>query len=511
MAISIPIVSEFNAKGIDKAVREFQKLETAGQKAQFVLQKSAVPAAAALGVLTYAAFDAVKAFAEDEKSAVALATTLKNVTGATDNQVEALEKFITKTSFAVSVADDQLRPALGTLVRATGDVTQAQKLLGLALDISAGTGKDLGAVSEALGKAFNGQMGPLKKLAPALADLIDEGATTGEVFKALSDTFGGQASAAADTASGRMEGLRIRMDEIKESVGEAVMPIVEKLMPAFTSMSDWASDNTGLIVGIAGAIAAITAAVIIANVALKAYAVAQAIASVTTAVLTASTYALWAATGIGVIVAIVAGILLLAHKFGILGDFVDGVTIIAEYLWNTIKSGYNWVVNNWGLMLAVIAAPFTAGIGFVILFKDKIVGIFRGIVDATIEIFSSIANAIYSPFKTVFNAIAELWNGTVGALHFEVPSWVPLGLGGKTFDGPKIPILGDGGIVTGPTLAMIGERGPEAVIPLNRAGGGVAGNTINVNVTSANPQEVVRALQKYVRLNGNVPLNTRGM
>jgi hypothetical protein len=58
---------------------------------------------------------------------------------------------------------------------------------------------------------------------------------------------------------------------------------------------------------------------------------------------------------------------------------------------------------------------------------------------------------------------------------------------------------------------MIGERGPEAVIPLNRAGGGVAGNTINVNVTSANPQEVVRALQKYVRLNGNVPLNTRGM
>ena len=511
MAISIPIVSEFNAKGIDKAIREFQKLETAGQKAQFVIQKSAVPAAAALGVLTYAAFDAVKAFAEDEKSAVALATTLQNVTNATDKQVDSIEDFITKTSFAVSVADDQLRPALGNLVRATGNVAQAQKLLSLALDISAGTGKDLGAVSEALGKAFNGTLGPLKKLDPALATLIEEGATTGEVFKALSETFGGQAAAAADTTAGRMEGLKIRMDEVKESIGEAVMPIVEKLMPAFTSMSDWASDNTGLIVGIAGAIAAITAAVLIANVALKAYAVAQAIASVTTAVLTASTYALWAATGIGIIVAIVAGIVLLAHKFGILGDFVDGVTIIAEFLWNTIKSGYNWVVNNWGLMLAVIAAPFTAGIAFVILFKDKIVGIFRGIVDATIEIFSSIANAIYEPFKTVFNAIAGLWNSTVGALHFEVPSWVPLGLGGKTFDGPKIPVLGDGGIVTGPTLAMIGERGPEAVIPLNRAGGGVGGNTINVNVTSANPQEVVRALQKYVRLNGNVPLNTRGM
>lgn len=511
MAISIPIVSEFNAKGIDKAIREFQKLETAGQKAQFVIQKSAVPAAAALGVLTYAAFDAVKAFAEDEKSAVALATTLQNVTNATDKQVDSIEDFITKTSFAVSVADDQLRPALGNLVRATGDVAQAQKLLGLALDISAGTGKDLGAVSEALGKAFNGTLGPLKKLDPALATLIEEGATTGEVFKALSETFGGQAAAAADTTAGRMEGLKIRMDEVKESIGEAVMPIVEKLMPAFTSMSDWASDNTGLIVGIAGAIAAITAAVLIANVALKAYAVAQAIASVTTAVLTASTYALWAATGIGIIVAIVAGIVLLAAKFGFLSDAVDGVKIMAEFLWNKIKEGFGWVVNNWPLLLAILTGPFGLAIAAVVKFKDNIVDIFKTIYSYTVEIFKSIADSIYQPFKTVFNGIAELWNGTVGALHFEVPSWVPLGLGGKTFDGPKIPVLGDGGIVTGPTLAMIGERGPEAVIPLNRAGGGVGGNTINVNVTSANPQEVVRALQKYVRLNGNVPLNTRGM
>jgi len=511
MAISIPIVSEFNAKGIDKAVREFQKLETAGQKAQFVLQKAAMPAAAALGVLTYAAFDAVKAFAEDEKSATALATTLQNVTGATDKQVDSIEAFITKTSFAVSVADDQLRPALGNLVRATGDVTQAQTLLNLALDISAGTGKDLGSVSEALGKAFNGVMGPLKKLDPALATLIEEGASTGEVFQALSETFGGQAAAAADTTAGRMEGLKIRMEEVKESIGEAVLPIVEELMPAFVSISDWASKNTGKIVAIGTAIAGIGAVILITNGAMAAYAAVTAIVAAAQAIMTISTYALYTALGVGVILAIIAAIVVLEAKFGFLGDAVEGVKISAEFLWNAIKTGFGWVVNNWPLLLAILAGPFGLAIAAVVKFKDNIISIFKTIVGFTVDTFKSIADSIYQPFKTVFNGIAELWNGTVGALHFEVPSWVPLGLGGKTFDGPKIPILGDGGIVTGPTLALIGERGPEAVIPLNRAGGGMGGNTINVTVTSADPNAVVAALQRYVRMSGPVPLNTRAM
>jgi hypothetical protein len=511
MAISIPIVSEFNAKGIDKAVREFQKLETAGQKAQFVLQKAAMPAAAALGVLTYAAFDAVKAFAEDEKSATALATTLQNVTGATDKQVDSIEAFITKTSFAVSVADDQLRPALGNLVRATGDVTQAQSLLNLALDISAGTSKDLGSVSEALGKAFNGVMGPLKKLDPALAALIEEGASTGEVFQALSETFGGQAAAAADTTAGRMEGLKIRMEEVKESIGEAVLPIVEELMPAFVSISDWASKNTGKIVAIGTAIAGIGAVILITNGAMAAHAAVLAIVAAAQAIMTISTYALYAALGVGVILAIIAAIVVLEAKFGFLGDAVEGVKISAEFLWNAIKTGFGWVVNNWPLLLAILSGPFGIAIAAVVKFKDQIIGVIKSIVGFMINAFSTVAETILAPFKAVFNGIAGLWNNTVGALGFTVPSWVPLGLGGKTFEVPDIPVLGDGGIVTGPTLAMIGERGPEAVIPLNGSNGGMGGNTINVTVTSADPNAVVAALQRYVRMSGPVPLNTRAM
>lgn len=511
MAISIPIVTELDAKGIDRAVREFKKLETAGEKAQFAISKAAVPAAAALGVLVNITGDSIKAFAEDEKAATALAATLTNVTGATDKQVAAVESFITKTSFAVSVADDQLRPALASLVTATGDVTKAQELLNLALDISAGTGKDLGSVSEALGKAFNGQLGPLKKLDPALTDLIKNGASTDEIFKKLSETFKGQASEAAGTTSGRMENLKIRMDEMKESIGQAVVPIVEKLMPAFTAISDWASKHTSLIVGIGIAVAGIAAAILIANAGLAAWNALTIITAAVNAVLATSFDALWIATGVGVIIPIIAAVVILQAKFNVVGDAITGVRVAADWLWQKIKDTFNWVVNNWPLLIAIIALPFTGGLSAIYIFKDKFIGILKSIVGFTVDTFKSIADAIYQPFKTVFNGIADLWNSTVGALSFTVPSWIPLGLGGKTFDVPDIPTLGNGGIVTSPTLALIGESGPEAVVPLNGSNGGMGGNTINITVTSADPNAVVAALQSYVRMSGPVPLNTRTM
>lgn len=511
MAISIPVISDFDSKGTDRAIREFQKLETAGQKAQFAIGKAAVPAAAALGVLVNVAGDAIGAFMEDEKSASALAKTLQNVTGANDQAVQSTEDWITKTSLAISVADDQLRPALDSLVRGTGDVTKAQDLLTLALDISAGTGKDLGSVADALSKAFNGQLGPLKKLDPALAGIIDQGGGVDEIFSQLSSTFQGQAATAADTTSGKMENIKIRMDELKESIGEAIVPIVEKLLPAFTGMSDWASKNTGKIVAIGVAVGTIAAAVVLTNAAMTIYTALTAITAAANAVLATSFTVLYVATGVGIIIAIVAAIVLLQAKFNILGDAVNGVKIMAEFLWNKIKEGFGWVVNNWPLLLAVLAGPFGMAIAVVIKFKDQIFNIIKSIIGFMVSAFSTIAETILAPFKAVFNGIAGLWNSTVGALGFTVPDWVPLGLGGKSFEVPDIPVLGEGGIVTGPTLALIGERGPEAVIPLNRAGGGMGGNTINVTVTSADPNAVVAALQRYVRMSGPVPLNTRAM
>jgi hypothetical protein len=113
-------------------------------------------------------------------------------------------------------------------------------------------------------------------------------------------------------------------------------------------------------------------------------------------------------------------------------------------------------------------------------------------------------------FKTVFNSIASLWNSTIGKLSFTVPSWVP-GIGGKGFDVPNIPMLAEGGIVTSATLAMIGEKGPEAVIPLDRMGQmGGGGTTVNINVNGGDPQSVVDALRTYMFRNGSVPIRISG-
>ena len=510
MAISIPVISDFNSKGTDSAIREFKKLEGAGAKAQFAIKKAALPAAAAIGGLAVVAFDAVKAFMEDDKAAQLLATSLRNTTGATDAQIKSVEDFITKTSIAAAVSDDELRPAMDKLVRGTGDVTKAQELMTLALDISAGTGKDLGAVSDALSKAFNGQLGPLKKLDPALAGLIENGATTDEVFAALGKTFKGAASTSANTASGKMKSFGIQMGEFKESVGAAVFPIVEKLLPAFTKIGNWIKNNVGLVVTLGAVIGGIAAAVFVANGALAAWAAVGAVTAAINAVMATSFSALWVATGAVVIIAIIAALVALQVKFDIFGKAIDGIKIGFDAVWGAIKFVFNWAKQNWPLLLAIITGPFGMAIAFVIKFKDDIMGVFSLIYNGIKSTMGFVAGVITAPFKAAFRAVAGLWNSTVGALSFSVPSWVPV-IGGKGFDVPDIPMLAEGGIVTGPTLAMIGERGPEAVIPLNRAGGMGGGNTVTINVNGGDPMQVVKALQTYVRTIGPVPVNTRTM
>ena len=481
-AISIPIISDFNGKGIDKAIREFKKLETNGEKASFAIKKAALPAAAAIGGLAVVAFDAVKAFMEDDKAAQLLATSLRNTTGATDSQIASVEKFITKTSIAAAVSDDELRPALDKLVRGTGDVTKAQDLLSLALDISAGTSKDLGAVSDALSKAFNGTLGPLKKLDPALASLIENGATTDEVFAALGKTFKGAASTAANTASGKMKSFSIQMGEFKESVGAAVFPIVEKLLPAFQAMGTWISNNVPLVTTLGAVIGGIAAAVILTNAAM---AVWNALAVITTAVnaVTAGSFtALWVATGVVVIIAIIAAIVALQVKFNILGKAVDGIKWYFVGMWGVAKQVFGWIVDT------ITSTVSTVG-----------------------RVFGTVVDAITGPFKAAFNGVARLWNSTIGSFSFKTPSWLPPPLGGKGFDMPDIPTMAEGGIVTSPTLAMIGEgRGPEAVIPLSKLGsmGFGGGASITVNVNGGDPNSIVRALQQYNRNTGRLPVQT---
>jgi hypothetical protein len=221
--------------GLDKADKETRsftnKLDDAlkvGAAAFLAVGAAAATMAIKIGV------DAVKAAIEDEKAQISLAQTLRNTTKATDQQIAAVEDYIDKTARATGVTDDQLRPSLDRLVRSTGDVTKAQKLQQLALDIAAGTGKDLAAVTEGLGKAYDGNLGALKRLGVPLDASIVKAKDFDAAVKALSITFAGQADAAADTFAGRMARINIAVDEAKEQIGFALLPVLEKFATVIT-------------------------------------------------------------------------------------------------------------------------------------------------------------------------------------------------------------------------------------------------------------------------------------
>jgi hypothetical protein len=488
MAINLPIISEWNPAGVDKAIADFKKLETNGQKAAFAIKKAAVPAGLAIAALGAVAFDAVKAFAEDDAAAQKLATTLRNTTGATDAQVASVEAFISETSRAAAVADDELRPALDSLVRGTGDVTKAQNLLGLALDVSSGTGKDLGAVSDALSKAFNGNLGPLKKLDPALADLIKSGATTDEVFQAMSETFAGQADTAANTTQGKMKNLGIQMGELKESIGQAVLPLVEKMLPALQAFSDWASENKGLIVTLGLVIGGIATAIIATNAALAVYNTIQALTAALNTALTASFSALWVATGAVVILAIIAALVALQVKFDIFGKAIDGIKAGFMIWWGVVKFVFGAIKSGFEELKDLGEAIF-----------DGIGGAFKGVINGVISALEKGLNFAIKGLNTILDGIDKAAGPFVN--FGEIPE-------------VNLPRLAQGGIVTGPTIAMIGEgREPEAVIPLSQLGSfGVGGGAnITVNVNGGDPNQILRVLQQYVRQSGPLPINTRAM
>jgi len=218
-------------KGLKQGEDEIQsfggKVGDFGKKAAAAF---AVAAAAAAAYATHLAIDGVKAAIEDEAAQLRLANALKAATGATDAQIKATEDFILKTSLATGVADDQLRPAMQRLAVSTKSTEEAQKLLGLALDISKGSGKDLEAVANALGKAQDGNTTALGRLGLGLSKAELATLSFGKVQEKLSDLYGGAAAANAETFQGKIDRLKVGFDEAKESLGVALLPKVEQFI-----------------------------------------------------------------------------------------------------------------------------------------------------------------------------------------------------------------------------------------------------------------------------------------
>jgi len=227
----------------DDVENSSSKLGDFSKKAGLAFAAAGAAAALYAGKLL---IDGVKSAIEDEAAQASLAKTLGNVTGATNDQIAAVEDQIKKNQLLFGISDQQLRPSLERLVRATQDVSEAQRLQSLAIDIAAGSGKSLEAVSNALGKAYEGNTGALAKLGVGLSSAELKTMTMNDVTTALADTFGGQATAKADTFAGKMLRLSETFNEAKETVGgyvlDALTPLldgfVNKGVPAITEFAD---------------------------------------------------------------------------------------------------------------------------------------------------------------------------------------------------------------------------------------------------------------------------------
>jgi len=212
----------------DKAVEDnSNKIAEFGKKAAVAF---AVAGAAAVAYAGNLAVDGVKSAIEDEQAQLRLANALKSATGATDAQIKATEDYIQKTQLATGITDNDLRNSFQRLSVSTKDTTKSQELLNLAIDVSKGTGKELGTVVEALSKSFEGQDTKLARLGIGLSQADLKAMDFTETTKALTNLYGGAASANAETFQGRIDRLKQAFEEAKEEIGYKLLPFIEKFV-----------------------------------------------------------------------------------------------------------------------------------------------------------------------------------------------------------------------------------------------------------------------------------------
>jgi hypothetical protein len=212
--------------GLNTASKE---TESFGDKATEFGKKAALAFAAAGAAIGSYVKVAIENAAADEKAQRNLALTIENTTRATAAQIAGVEKYISATSIAIGVTDDELRPAFARLVRSTKDVEDAQKLLNLALDISAATGKPLEAIANSLGKAYDGNLNALGRLGLGIDQSILKSKDFDQVFNTLTKTFGGFADNEAQSTEKAFARIKIASDEVQEQIGAALLPVVQEL------------------------------------------------------------------------------------------------------------------------------------------------------------------------------------------------------------------------------------------------------------------------------------------
>jgi len=248
-AVIARILSEYDAKGTKQARKDLAELQ--GNFSEFgkkATQAFTAVAAASSAMAVAFGVSAVKAAMAEQQAMAVLNNTLYNTVGANEAVMTSTEAYIKQAALRYNFTTDQLIPSLNTLVVATHDVTKAESLQKLAMDVSVGRGKDLTAVSLALGKAYDGNFTALKRLGIPLSETIIKNKDFNAAVKELTANVGGSAAAAADTFAGRVGRIGIAFDIVKKTIGNAIIvalqPFLDKFMGALPKIEKWLDDNS---------------------------------------------------------------------------------------------------------------------------------------------------------------------------------------------------------------------------------------------------------------------------
>lgn len=411
----------------------------------------AVAGAAAAAYAGKLLIDGVKSAIADEAAQAKLATTLQNVTGATEGQIAAVEAQILKTSLLTGKTDDELRPSFERLVRATKDSDAALKLQSVAIDVAAGSGKSLEAVTNAMAKAAEGNTGALSKLGIGLSAAELKTMSMEQITAKLAETFGGQAAVQADTFSGKMARLKVAFDEGKETVGsfvlDAITPmitfVVDNVIPQLSILADTIGTN------------------------LKP--VFESFSTYMNETLIPTFKAIWAFISEYVIPTMGA----------ILTPIIQGLFSAFDKVSTAIKSNEE--------DLAPLLKLFKAVAGFV---RDNLAPVIGTVLKVALESVGTLLSGLISGFSRLVGIISDVIGQVRAFINLVANNAAVKGIANvvsSVFGGFRA----NGGSVSSGTPYVVGERGAELfvpksngmIVPNNALGGG--GTTINLTVNGA--------------------------
>lgn len=398
-----------------RMTRSLRGVQTAGRVAGRVLAVGISAGALALAAGTHAAI-------ADQAAQSKLAATMVRTAHATSSQVKSVEAWIDRTQRATGVADDELRPALGKLVSVTGNVSKAQRELKVAMNISAGTGKSLASVTQAISKAQNGSTAGLAKYQIRVKDAKGKLLSFHQVMKNASKTFGGAAAKAAETAAGKTRRMKIAYDEALETIGGKMIPVVTKLVTVGTGAINWATNNGKAVKILAGSVLGFVAAVFVIGKAISAWTAVTRAATAVQAVFNAVVAANPITLVIIAIIALVAG-LILAYKHSArfraivqavgrvgqraLGWVVSKTSELVGWIRDKVPAAFNAAKPIIITAIKIYTFPLRTMIGVIIRvvqFIGRIPGAFEAAKNKAIEI----GDKLLAPFRAVRDMIQSI-------------------------------------------------------------------------------------------------------